>query len=343
MAPKLPTRQLGKNGPQVTALGFGLMGLSAFYGKPTPDAERFAVLDRAYELGELNWDSADVYMDNEDLIGNWFKQNPGRREKIFLATKFGNVFNEDGTREIRNEPEYVKEACAKSLKRLGIECIDLYYCHRLDGKTPIEKMVQAMAELKKEGKIKYLGLSEVSSSALRRAHAVHPISAVQVEFSPFSMDIEDPQINILNTCRELGIAIVAYSPLGRGFVTGAYKSPDDFEEGDFRKYAPRFSKENFPKNLKLVEEITKLADRKKCTPGQLTLAWLLAQGEDVIPIPGTKKIKYLEENLGALEVKLEEGEVRDIRRAVENAEVHGERYPESFMQASYRDSPPLKE
>ena len=157
------------------------------------------------------------------------------------------------------------------------------------------------------------------------------------------MDIEDPQINILNTCRELGIAIVAYSPLGRGFVTGAYKSPDDFEEGDFRKYAPRFSKENFPKNLKLVEEITKLADRKKCTPGQLTLAWLLAQGEDVIPIPGTKKIKYLEENLGALEVKLEEGEVRDIRRAVENAEVHGERYPESFMQASYRDSPPLKE
>ncbi|KAI9880984.1 MAG: hypothetical protein M1830_009478 [Pleopsidium flavum] len=341
MPPQLPTRQLGKNGPQVTALGFGGMGLSAFYGKPTPDEERFGVLDRAYELGELHWDSADVYGDNEDLIGKWFKRT-GKRNEIFLATKFGNVFTPDGNRTIKSDPEYVKEACAKSLKRLGIETIDLYYCHRLDGKTPIEKTVQAMAELKKEGKIKYLGLSECSSTSLRRAHAIHPISAVQIEYSPFSLDIEDPQINLLSTCRELGVAVVAYSPLGRGFVTGQYKSRDDFEEDDFRRLSPRFSEENFPKNLKLVDEIAALAKSKGCTPGQLTLAWLLKQGNDIIPIPGTKKVKYLEENLAALKVDLSKDEVAEIRKAVENAEVHGGRYPEAMAGALFADTPPLK-
>ncbi|KAM0795062.1 NADP-dependent oxidoreductase domain-containing protein [Usnea florida] len=340
MAPSLPTRHLGRNGPQVTALGFGAMGLSAFYGSPESDEERFKILDKAYEMGETFWDSADIYMDNEDLIGKWFKRS-GKRNDIFLATKFG-LTPVDGSMTIRSDPEYVKEACAKSLQRLGIPTIDLYYCHRLDGKTPVEKTVEAMAQLKKEGKIKYLGLSEVSSASLRRAHAIHPISAVQIEYSPFTTDIELPEIGLLKTCRELGVATIAYSPLGRGMLTGAYKSPADFEEGDFRSGSPRFSAENFPKNLKLVEKIKDIAHKKGCTPGQLTLAWLLAQGEDVIPIPGTKKIKYLEENIAALDVKLTSSENAEIRKAVENAEVHGERYPEQMMGALFSDTPELK-
>lgn len=340
MALSLPTRQLGKGGPQVTALGFGAMGLSAFYGKPESDEERFKILDRAYEMGERFWDSADIYQDSEDLIGKWFKRT-GKRDDIFLVTKFALV-SKDGARTVRSDPEYVKEACEKSLKRLGIPTIDLYYCHRLDGKTPVEKTVEAMAQLKKEGKIKYLGLSEVSSASLRRAHAVHPISAVQIEYSPFTTDIESPDVALLKTCRELGVATVAYSPLGRGMLTGAYKSPADFEEGDFRSFSPRFSEENFPKNLKLVEEIKGVAKKKGCTPGQLTLAWLLAQGDDVIPIPGTKKIKYLEENLGALDIKLTSSENAEIRKAVENAEVHGQRYPEQMMGTLFADTPELK-
>jgi len=240
-----------------------------------------------------------------------------------------------------SSPEYVKEACAKSLQRLGVDHVDLYYCHRVDRKTPIEKTVEAMVELKKAGKIHYLGLSEVSSETLRRACKVHHIDAVQVEYSPFAIDIENPSINLLKTCRELGVAIVAYSPLGRGFVTGQYKSPDDFEEGDFRKFAPRFSKENFPKNLKLVDGLVEIAKKKGCTPGQLTLAWLLAQGDDIIPIPGTKKIKYLEENLGALDVKLTREEEKEIRDLVEKAEVHGARYPETMLDTLFADTPPL--
>ncbi|KAI9793823.1 MAG: hypothetical protein M1835_006981 [Candelina submexicana] len=341
MMNELPTRQLGRNGPQVTALGFGAMGLSAFYGTPSPDSERFAFLDKLYSLGERFWDSADIYQDSEDLIGRWFKQNPGKREDIFLATKFANLVNEKGERVIRSDPDYVKEACAKSLKRLGIETIDLYYCHRVDGKTPIEKTVEAMAQLKTEGKIKYLGLSEVSSSTLRRAHKVHPIAAVQIEYSPFTMDIEDPSINLLATCRELGVAIVAYSPLGRGMLTGAIKSPDDFEPGDFRSLSPRFSKENFPKNLKLVDQLDEIAKRKNCTAGQLTLAWLMAQGDDIIPIPGTKKVNYLIENLGALNIKLSDEENKEIRKAVEAAETHGERYPKAMAGTLFGDTPEL--
>lgn len=339
MAP--PTRALGRNGPQVTALGFGAMGLSIAYGAPESDEERFKILDRAHELGQRFWDSADVYGDNEVLLSKWFART-GFRKDIFLATKFAGIVGADGSFSVRNDPEYVKEACAKSLKRLGVETIDLYYCHRVDGKTPIEKTVQAMKELKDEGKIRYLGLSEVSSETLRRAHAVHPISAVQIEYSPFSMDIEDPAIALLQTCRELGVATVAYSPLGRGFVTGQYKSPDDFEDGDFRKYSPRFSAENFPKNLVLVDKLAAVAQKKGCTTGQLTLAWLMRQGEDIIPIPGTKKIKYLEENLGALDVELSDGEDKEIREAVENAEVHGERYPEQMMASLFGNSPPLE-
>ena len=277
---------------------------------------------------------------SEDLIGKWFART-GLRSQIFLATKFANRILPDGSRELRSDPAYVKEACAKSLSRLGIDCIDLYYCHRVDKKTPIEKTVQAMAELKQEGKIKYLGLSEVSSETLRRAHKVHPISAVQIEYSPFTMDIENPAVALLATCRELGVATIAYSPLGRGMLTGQYKSLDDFEENDFRRGVPRFSKENFPKNLRLVDELEEIAKRKGVTTGQLTLAWLLRQGNDIIPIPGTKKVKYLEENLKALDVNLSDEENMEIRKAVEKAEVVGERYPEAMSSALFSDTPPL--
>lgn len=320
------------------------MGLSAFYGAALPDAARHTLLDAAYRLGELHWDSADMYGDSEDLLGAWFKQNPGKREKIFLATKFANRLSEDGkSRSVDSSPEYCKQACEKSLKRLGLPHIDLYYCHRLDGKTPVEKTVEAMAQLKKEGKIKYLGLSECSSESLRRAHKVHPISAVQIEYSPFSLDIETQQIGLLKTCRELGVAVVAYSPIGRGMLSGTLKSPADFEEGDFRKFSPRFSEENFPKNLELVKKIQTIAEKKGVTSSQLTLAWLLAQGGDVIPIPGTTKVERLEENLGSLKIELTEEEEGEIRKACENAEVAGGRYPEGFSKSLFADTPALSE
>ena len=317
------------------------MGLSAFYGTAEPDELRFKVLDRALALGCTFWDSSDLYGDNEELLAKWFARNPGSREKIFLATKFAICQAADGTRTIRSDPEYVKQACEKSLKTLGVDCIDLYYCHRVDQKTPIEKTVQAMADLKNEGKIRYLGLSEVSAATLRRAHKVHPIAAVQTEYSPFTIDIESPETNFLATCRELGVALVAYSPLNRGMLTGQYKSPNDFEEGDFRKIAPRFSAENFPKNLKLVDTLKAIADRKGCTPGQLTLAWLMRQGREIIPIPGTKKEKYLVENWESLKVTLTDGEEKEVRKAVDEADVHGERYASAMMTGVFADTPEL--
>ncbi|OCL03604.1 aldo-keto reductase, putative [Glonium stellatum] len=338
----LPTAPLGKNGPQVSRLGYGCMGLSAFYGEKKPDSQRMAILDKAYELGERFWDSADIYADNEDLLGRWFKANPEKRSHIFLATKFANMRDEKGNMYVDSSPEHCKEACNKSLSRLGVQHIDLYYCHRLDRKTPVEKTVEAMAELKKEGKIKYLGLSECSADSLRRAHKVHPITAVQVEYSPFALDIEDSQINLLKTARELGVAIVAYSPIGRGMLSGTIRSLDDFDADDFRRLAPRFSPENFPKNLKLVDQIASLAKEKGVTPSQLTLAWLLAQGNDIFPIPGTTRIERLEENLGALKVKLTSEEEKKIRKACEEAEVHGGRYPEAMAAALFADTPPLK-
>lgn len=222
--------------------------------------------------------------DSEDLLGKWFKRT-GKRSKIFLATKYGVTFDVNRKPTVRSDAEYVRQACAKSLQRLGVDYIDLYYCHRVDKKTPIEETVQAMAELKREGKIRAIGLSEVTAATVRRAHKVHPIAAIQVEYSPFALDIEHPDIDLLHTCRELGIAIVAYSPLGRGFLTGQLNSPNDFEETDFRKHAPRYSKENFPKNLELVKALETRAKTKGCTSGQLSLAWLLAQGDDIIPIP----------------------------------------------------------
>jgi aryl-alcohol dehydrogenase-like predicted oxidoreductase len=262
----------------------GAMGLSSGYGKVGDDGERFKVLDYALECGSTFWDTSDVYADNEDLLGAWFKHS-GKREQIFLCTKFGVTKDANGKPSVRSDKEYVKEACERSLKRLAVKKIDLFYCHRVDMKTPIEETVTAMAELKKAGKIGAIGLSEISAATLRRAYKVYPIDALQIEYSPFSLEIESPDINLLKTCRELSVTVVAYSPLGRGFLTGQIKSPDDFEEGDFRKHAPRYSEENFPKNLKLVTALEALAKRKGCTPGQLALAWLLKQGPDIIPIP----------------------------------------------------------
>lgn len=339
--PKLPTAKLGKNGPQVTRLGYGTMGLSAFYGAPKPDEERFKVLDKVYDEGGLFWDTADMYQDSEDLLGKWFKQNPGKREHIFLATKFANAMREDGSRYVDSSPEYLRKACDTSLRRLGVPHIDLYYCHRLDQVTPIEKTVEEMKKLKHEGKIKYLGLSECSSESLRRACKVEHIDAVQIEYSPFSLDIESEQIGLLKTARELGVAIVAYSPIGRGMLGGQIRSPDDFEEGDFRKWAPRFSAENFPKNLKLVDRITELAKKKNATASQLTLAWILAQGDDFFPIPGTTSLARIEENVGSLKIKLSKEEEAEIRKACQEAEPAGSRYPEAFATSLYADTPPL--
>ncbi|CZT20915.1 probable aldo-keto reductase (AKR13), puatative [Ramularia collo-cygni] len=339
---KLPTRKLGKNGPNVTALGYGTMGLSAFYGLPKPDPERFAVLDKAYEEGELFWDTADIYADSEDLLGKWFKQNPGKREKIFLATKFANCVDDQGNRWVDSTPEYCRKACEKSLQRLGVESIDLYYAHRLDGKTPIEKTVGEMKKLKQEGKIKYLGLSECDADSLRRACSVEHIDALQIEYSPFSLDIEQPSIGLRKVAKELGVAIVAYSPIGRGMLGGQIRSPADFKEGDFRTFAPRFSAENFPKNLELVDTITAIAKRKGVTSSQLTLAWLMAQGDDIFPIPGTTDLGRLEENIASLKVKLSKEEEQEIRSACERAEPAGDRYPESFASSLFQSTPPLQ-
>ncbi|KAL8960573.1 MAG: hypothetical protein Q9193_002749 [Seirophora villosa] len=341
MASKHPTRTLGRDGPQIPALGFGLMGLSSFYGVPTPDSDRFALLDRAHELGCVHWDSAALYGDSEELLGNWFERT-GKRTDIFLATKFGNHVSPDGGREVRNDSEYIRMAVAKSLERLKTDYIDLLYCHRFSGKTPVEEIVATMREYVTSGKVRYLGLSECTASTLRRACKIHPIHAYQIEYSPFSLDIEKRETALLETCRELGIATVAYSPLGRGMLTGQYTSIDDFDVNDFRRSIPRFSKDNFGRNLQLVEVLRGIADKKGCTTGQLTLAWLMCQGADIFPIPGTKKIKYLEENMGALEIRLTEAEERVIREAVEGAEVWGTRVAETLMRGLVMDTPELE-
>ncbi|KAL7806867.1 NADP-dependent oxidoreductase domain-containing protein [Trichoderma aethiopicum] len=342
MAPtKLPTKPLGRNGPLVTRLGFGAMGLSVSYGHGGSDEERFKVLDRAHELGNTFWDTADVYGDNEELIGKWFKRT-GKRDDFFLATKCGGHLDAAGNFSIRSDPEYVRQACASSLQKLGVSHIDLFYLHRLDKVTPVEHTVKALVELKEQGKIRHLGLCEVSAATLRRAHAVHPITAVQVEYSPFAIDIEKPEIDLLRTARELGVAIVAYSPLGRGMLTGQIKSPDDFADDDFRKTLPRFSKENFPKNLALADKIGSIAAGKGVTPGQLTLAWLLAQGDDIFPIPGTKKVKYLEENLGAINVTVTKEEDAEIRKAIDETEVTGGRYSDAMAGHLFADTPELE-
>ncbi|KAJ7119584.1 NADP-dependent oxidoreductase domain-containing protein [Mycena epipterygia] len=321
----------------VPEIGFGAMGISGVYGAVESDEERFKVLDAAYAGGSRHWDTSNVYRDSEDLIGKWFKRT-GKRSDIFLATKFGVTPDTS-----RGDPEYVKEQATRSLSRLGVEYIDLYYQHRVDPNTPIELTVGAMAELVKEGKVKYLGLSECTARDLRRAHAVHPISALQIEYSPFVLDIEDPKVALLETAKELGVTIVAYSPLGRGLLTGRYKSPDDFEDGDFRLEIPKYSKDNFPNILKVVEELKKIGAKHNATSAQVTLAWILAQGPEFVVIPGTKKIKYLEENLGAAGVKLSPDEIAAVRKLAKESEVNvpGNRYSDRHMARVLLDSPEL--
>jgi len=338
MSTSFPKAQLGKNGPTICRLGFGLMGISSFYGTVDSDEERLKVLDHAYEKGCTFWDTANMYGDSEELIGKWFAKT-GKRKEIFLATKFANEYDENGNVVTKNDPEYIREAVERSLKRLQTDYIDLYYCHRFNGKVPVETIVQTMKELVEAGKVKYLGLSESDADSLRRAAKIHPIAAHQIEYSPFFLEIEDPQFDQLRTCRELGIATVAYSPLGRGMLTGQYKSPDDFEEGDFRKFAPQFSKENFPKNLQLVSRLQEIANKKNCTSGQLTLAWLLAQGDDIFPIPGTRRIKYLDENIASVYIKITDDENQSIRKDIEAIGTVGERYPAMYSSGLMRGTP----
>ncbi|RIB14525.1 aldo/keto reductase [Gigaspora rosea] len=318
----IPLRELGKTGIMMPAIGLGCMGMSEYYGA-IDDTENINVLHRSTELKCNFWDTADIYGMGRNVI-LLSKVLKDYRHEVFLCTKFGITRSPSGEfLGFKGTPEYVHEACNKSLNRLGIDYIDLYYQHRVDNNTPIEDTVTAMKELVNEGKVKYLGLSECSASDLQRAHKVHPISALQVEYSPWSLDIETNGIK--ETCEKLGITIVAYSPLGRGFLTGRYKSNADFEETDFRKNHPRFVDGNFEKNLELVYKFNDLARKKGITSSQLCLAWVLAQGDNIIAIPGTKKIKYLEENVNAAKVRLSPEELAEIREAINSVEIHGHR------------------
>lgn len=325
-------RKLGNQGLTVSELGLGCMGMSEFYAG-RDDQEAIATIHRALDLGVNFLDTADMYgpFTNEKLVGQAIRD---RRDRVILATKFGNVRTEEGGwAGISGKPDYVRQACDASLQRLGVEVIDLYYQHRVDPTVPIEETIGAMAELVQQGKVRYLGMSEAAPATIRRAQAVHPITALQTEYSLWSRDPED---EILATVRELGIGFVPYSPLGRGFLSGAITRPEDLAEDDYRRQSPRFQGENFNKNLQLVERVKAIAAEKGATPGQLALAWLLAQGEDIVPIPGTKRRKYLEENIAATEIHLTAEDLRRIDEVAPKGTAAGDRYPAFSMSSVNR-------